>query len=621
MIKTLIAIPRIYKQLSMILVDSILLILIILLSFAVRLGEWFWPDPELFILIFGLPYLAIPIFFIFGLYHGVSRFFGLEALWEVFKAVSLYAIIWGLIENISGVEGIPRSVILINWMFSFIGIAGLRFLARKILGRSNRIKEPQLTNVIIYGAGIAGTQLMNALNNSGVYKPIAFIDDSSNLKNQIINGIKVQDVNKIELLIKKNNVKEVFLAMPSISRKRRYEIINYLQPFFLIVKTLPSFIDIAKGNLSINDLREVRIDDLLGRDPVAPNQSLLEINIKNKVVMVTGAGGSIGSELCRQISSLGVKKLILYEQNELSLYKIDQELNKMIDLIPLLGSILNQDRIEAICKKFKVQTIYHAAAYKHVPMVEFNISEGVINNIFGSLNLSNAAINCKVETFVFVSTDKAVRPTNTMGATKRSTELILQALSKKQKQTRFMMVRFGNVLDSSGSVIPLFKRQIKEGGPLTVTHKDIVRYFMTISEAVQLVIQAGAMGNGGDIFVLNMGEQVRIDDLARNMINLSGLEVFDENNPNGDIEVKYTGLRPGEKLYEELLVNDDVSETQHPLIMKALEENINWSDLESKLNDLNEAAKNENHLLIRELLMKIVVDFKPQSKIVDKLLR
>jgi FlaA1/EpsC-like NDP-sugar epimerase len=602
-------------------VDSVILILVILLSFAVRLGYWFWPEYDLFLVIFGAPFLAIPILFYFGLYHGVARFFGIQALWGVFKAVSLYAIIWGLIGFMSALEGIPRSVILINWLLTLISIGGLRFIARRLLGDSYAVKNLKTINVIIYGAGSAGRQLMAALDQMAEYRPVAFIDDSNNLNKQIINGVRVHNINDIEFLIKKHNVNEVFLALPSISRKRRNKIINSLQPYSLHVKTLPSFIDMAKGNISIDDLRKVRIDDLLGRDSVAPNQSLLEVNIRNKVVMVTGAGGSIGSELCRQISLLGVNKLILFDQSEVALYKVDLELNNSIEIIPLLGSIVNQDRIEKICTKFGVQTIYHAAAYKHVPMVEFNNTEGVINNIFGTLSVANAAVNCGVETFVFISTDKAVRPTNTMGATKRFSEITLQALSKNQKLTRFMMVRFGNVLDSSGSVIPLFNKQIKEGGPLTVTDKEIVRYFMTISEAVELVIQAGAMGEGGDIFVLNMGDPVRIYDLALKMIKLSGLEILDETNPNGDIEIIFTGLRPGEKLYEELLVSGDVSETKHSLIMRAVEDIIDWSELEPILKSLEEAVIKANHQKIRELLIKIVPQFKPQSKIVDILFK
>ena len=619
MIKALINLPRIYKQIIIILIDSLIIVTVLLISFDIRLGYWFWPEPDLFLVFYFAPFLAIPIFYYFGLYHDVIRFFGMQALWAVFKAVSLYALIWGLIGFMSAVEGIPRSVILINWLLAFISIGGLRLTARTFLGNSPQSSNEKKINIIIYGAGVAGRQLSNALSHSSEYKPVAFIDDSKNLNKQIINGIRVHNIHDIGNLIKKYDVIQIFIAIPSLSRKNRKVIINSLQSYSssLIVKTLPSFIDIAKGNIGIEDLRKLRIDDLLGRDSVTPNKPLLERNIKDKVVMVTGAGGSIGSELCRQISLLKVSKLVLFEQSEAALYKIDMELKDAIEVVPILGSVVDQKRVEKICLKFGVQTIYHAAAYKHVPMVEFNTSEGVINNIFGTLSVAKAAINSNVKTFVLISTDKAVRPTNTMGATKRCSEIVLQALSKKQNFTRFMMVRFGNVLDSSGSVIPLFKKQIKEGGPITVTDKKIVRYFMTISEAVELVIQAGAMGKGGDIFVLDMGEPVKIFDLALKMVKLSGLDVLDDKNPNGDIEIKFTGLRPGEKLYEELLVGGDVSETEHNLIMRAIEDMIHWDDLEPILKKIHESALDLNYERLRELLIKIVPQFKPQSKIVD----
>jgi len=617
LINALIKIPRIYKQIFIISLDSLILISCLFLSFSLRLGYWFWPEFYLLLVILGAPIISVPIFFYFGLYHGISRFFGMPGLWGVFKAVCLYSLIWGLVGFMSSLDGIPRSVILINLLLSLISIIGLRILARSLLSNPNIIKNDKTINVLIYGAGSTGSQLMEALLQKSEYQPVAFIDDSSNLNRQFINNIKVHNFHDIDYLIKKYSVNEVFLAMPSISRVKRNQIIKNLQPFPVNVKTLPSFNDIAKGNLSIDDFRQVKIEDLLGRESVTPNQSLLEVNIRGKVVMVTGAGGSIGSELCRQIALLGVSKLILFEQSELALYNIDLELNKSVDLISLLGSVVNQDRVESICKKFGVQTIYHAAAYKHVPLVEFNNTEGVINNIFGTLGVANAAINCGVETFVLISTDKAVRPTNTMGATKRCSEIILQSLSQNQKLTRFMMVRFGNVLDSSGSVIPLFKKQIKAGGPITLTDKKVVRYFMTISEAVELVIQAGAMGKGGDIFVLNMGEPVRIYDLAIKMIKLSGLEVLSEINPNGDIEIKITGLRPGEKLYEELLIGGDVYETENSLIMRVVEETVDWSELELILKRLEVAALKFNHLKLRAILIKIVPEFKPQSSIAD----
>ena len=422
--------------------------------------------------------------------------------------------------------------------------------------------------------------------------------------------------------MRENNVSEILLTIPSVSQSRRTEIINNLElNSSLTVRTLPGVDELAKGNATINDLRHVSIEDLLGRDCVQANQALLKVNIQNKVVMVTGAGGSIGSELCRQIIRLGASQLILFEQSELALYNIDKELSNVgdIEIVPILGSVVNQNRIEKVCKSFGVQTIYHAAAYKHVPMVEFNNTEGVNNNVFGTLNCAQAAINCSVETFVLISTDKAVRPTNTMGTTKRFAEMVLQALSVQQDVTKFTMVRFGNVLGSSGSVIPLFKQQIKEGGPVTVTDKDIIRYFMTIPEAVELVIQAGAMGQGGDVFVLDMGKPVKIYDLAKKMIHLTGLEVKDEASPKGDIEIQITGLRPGEKLYEELLIGDNVGKTDHPLIMRAEEDMLAWGELESILNGLELAIKDCDHVQLRKLLIQAVPGFKPQCEITDVL--
>ena len=433
----------------------------------------------------------------------------------------------------------------------------------------------------------------------------------------------VYSIDAIAGVISKLKVDEVLIAMPSASRTKRLDIINVLESYPVLVRMLPGVAELAEGKVSIGDLREVSIKDLLGRDVVDANKELLGKNITNKTVVVTGAGGSIGSELCRQIVFLKPKALILYEMSELALYTIEKEISNIgihsLDIYPVLGSVNNKARLSNVFKRFDVDTIYHAAAYKHVPMVEFNNTEGVDNNIFGTLNCAQAAIESGVETFVLISTDKAVRPTNTMGATKRSAELILQALSAKQSGTKFTMVRFGNVLGSSGSVIPLFRQQIKDGGPVTVTDENMVRYFMMIPEAVELVIQAGAMGTGGDVFVLDMGKPVRIDDLAKKMIRLSGLEVKDESNPDGDIEIKYTGLRPGEKLYEELLIGDNVSDTDNPLIMRAQEDMLAWDDLEPILNDLQIAITGCDQKKLRELLIQIVPGFKPQCEITDVL--
>ncbi len=616
MIDRLLSFSRLRKRLILLLVDATVLVAVLLFSFSIRLGYWFWPENDLIWVIIGAPIIAIPIFIQFGLYRGIVRFLGLQALWSVVKSVSLYALIWGVVGFMSAAEGIPRSVILINWLLAIMTIGGLRMLARWMLSDIGLTTNNDKKNVIVYGAGSAGRQLANALLQSGGYRPVAFIDDAGDLFGHHINGVNIYSIKNIELLIHKYSVDEVLLAMPSASHQRRHEIINLLEPYPILVRALPSISELAQGKVKISDLRDISIDDLLGREAIKPDQSLLEMNVKNKVVMVTGAGGSIGSELCRQVISLGASKLILFEQSELALYTIDKELSKSY-VFPVLGSVVNQDRVEKVCRKFGVQTIYHAAAYKHVPMVEYNNTEGVVNNIFGTLKCAQAAINTNVEIFVLISTDKAVRPTNTMGATKRSAEKILQALSERQSTTKFTMVRFGNVLDSSGSVIPLFKNQIKTGGPVTVTDTKIIRYFMTIPEAVGLVIQAGAMGVGGEVFVLDMGKPIKIFDLATKMIHLTGLRVKNKSNPDGEIEIKITGLRPGEKLFEELLIGEDVQKTQHPMIMKAREEMLPWSELKVILEEIELAVTRYDQEKLRLLLIKLAPGFKPQCEIQD----
>ena len=635
MLNLVVNLSRINKQLIMLLVDSMLLVSILLASFSIRLGYWYFPQDDLIWVVLGAPLIAASIFVRFGLYRAVIRYIGFKALWTVVQAVSLYALVWGVIGFMVAVDGIPRSVILINWMLSLLAIGGVRIAARFLL--SNNVKfsifnfefnvngnsNSNERRVLVYGAGDAGVQLIGALAHSDEYHPVGLIDDSKELQGQYISGLSVYSVDAIEKLIIKLKVDEILIAMPSASRAKRLAIISTLEPYPVHVRMLPGVAELAQGKVSVGDLREVSIKDLLGRDLVEANKDLLGMNITDKVVVVTGAGGSIGSELCRQIVFLEPKALILFEMSELALYTIEKELSNIgiysLDIYPILGSVNNKARLDNVFKQFDVDTIYHAAAYKHVPMVEFNNTEGVNNNIFGTLNCARAAIDASVETFVLISTDKAVRPTNTMGATKRSAELVLQALSANQTGTKFSMVRFGNVLGSSGSVIPLFKQQIKVGGPITVTNKDIIRYFMTISEAVELVIQAGAMGTGGDVFVLDMGEPVRIHDLAVKMIHLSGLEVKDESHLDGDIEIKYTGLRAGEKLYEELLIGDNVSETDNPLIMRAQEEMLAWDELKPVLDELSGAIDSCDHEKLRKLLIQIVPDFKPQCEISDVL--
>jgi len=614
-LKIFIYLNRITKQVIMIAVDSALVMIILLTSFSIRFSYFYWPENEMIWVIFGSPLIAIPVFFTFKMYHSVIRYIGSKALYSIFQAVTLYSVLWGLVDEMFALQVIPRSVIFINWMLCLILISSSRVIARSIFADRSVTKLNKRINVIIYGAGRAGIELSRSLNSTGGYSHIAYLDDNEKLSDSIINGVYVFDPSQVELLITKYQVENIFIALPSISRKNRKKIIEKLSPLPVKIKTLPSMSELAEGKVKIDDLREINIKDLLGRKSVEPNTKLLKTKINGKVVLVTGAGGSIGSELTRQIIKFKPKHLILFEISESALYQIQQELSMKVDanieISPVLGSVKDYKRMIVVFNYFKVHTIYHAAAYKHVPIVEYNQSEGVLNNSIGTMLATKAAIKSNVETFVLISTDKAVRPTNTMGATKRVAELTLQALSKMSHNTSLTMVRFGNVLDSSGSVIPLFKRQIKEGGPITITDKNMVRYFMTIPEAVELVIQAGAMGKGGDVFVLDMGEPVKIYDLAEKMVSLSGLQLIDDEHPDGDIDIKYTGLRPGEKLYEELLVGNNVSKTENKLIFRAEEEMIEWEVLEPILKKLEKAASNGEDGYVRSLLMTAVPEFKP----------
>jgi len=625
---TIINLSRRNKKLVMLCVDSVLLVSVILLSFSVRLGHFYLPESgSIYWAVFGAPVVAIPIFVRFGLYSTVIRYIDFNALWAVVQAVSLYVLVLGLlgymtaVGYIAEVEGILRSLILINWLLAIVAIGGSRMTARWLLSGADSKKNIRgCTHVVIYGAGSAGRQLSIALKEAAEYKTAAFIDNKPGLLGQSIHGINVVPRDDLGQLIKTKKVTEVLLAIPSLSRAERNEIIHFLEPYQVLVRSLPSVSELAQGKLRIADLRDVSIVDLLGRDSVAPNSELLGLNITHKVVMVTGAGGSIGAELCRQIVALKPQVLVLFDQSEFALYRIHKELANVdmpnVEILPMLGSVTNHKRLSHILERLGVNTIYHAAAYKHVPMVESNNAEGVINNVFGTLTCAQAAIDHGVDTFVLISTDKAVRPTNTMGATKRVAELVLQSWGE-ECNTVFSMVRFGNVLDSSGSVVPLFREQIKGGGPVTVTDPEILRYFMTIHEAVELVIQAGAMAKGGDVFVLDMGKPVRILDLAQKMIRLSGLRLKDKLNPNGDIEIKFTGLRPGEKLYEELLIGGDVSKTGNPMILRAEEEMLAWGDLKLILDELEQAVDSGNQTKLRQLLVKAVPGFKPQSGITD----
>jgi len=654
MLNRLTNLSRISKQLLMIFLDSILLIAILWISYSIRLEYWYFPKDDTIRLILVAPIIGIPIFAKLGLYQSVIRHIDLKTLWTIVQAVSVYALVWGLVgffiqteivrDRGINVEIVPRSVIVVNWILTILLISGVRISARFFLSDNTKFSilnyefksktdnvdsgknetdniNSGKSRVLIYGAGDAGVQLSLALNNSNKIHAVGFIDDNKELQGNSISGLNVYSVNDIEELINKLKLDEVLIALPSASRSDRFAIIDKLERYSVIVRTLPGLTDIAQGKVRIDDLLQVSIKDLLGRKSVEPNELLLGKNITNKTVVVTGAGGSIGSELCRQIIILKPKALILYEMNELALYTIEKQLSSIIssslNIYPILGSVNNKKRLNNLFKSFDVDTVYHAAAYKHVPMVEFNNTEGVDNNIFGTFNCAIAAIDSGVRNFVLISTDKAVRPTNTMGATKRVAELILQAFSVKQNRTTFSMVRFGNVLGSSGSVIPLFKKQIIEGGPVTVTDEKIIRYFMTVTEAVELTIQAGAMGTGGDVFVLDMGKPIKIQELAEKMIRLSGLHVKDDHHPHGDIEIKHTGLRAGEKLYEELLIGDNVSKTENPLIMRAKEDKLNWDDLKILLDGLRSAIDSSDHKNLRQLLIEIVPGFKPQSEISD----
>jgi len=602
----------------MMLVDYALLISVLLLTLSIHFGYWYFPEGDLIWLVFGVPIIGIVIFKLFGLYRIVIRYIGFNTLWNIFQAVSIYILLFSIIGFIVKDGSVYISIVFINWVLSLLVIAGLRIITRWLMVKNanNNCKK-----VLIYGAGNAGIQLASALEHSFEYNPVGFIDDAKELQGKFIRGLNVYSIIDILGVINKIGVSEVLIAIPSASRAKRINIINALESYPVLVRILPGVAELAEGKINIDDLREIDIKDLLGREIVKANKELLCKDISNKIVAVTGAGGSIGSELCRQVVFLKPKALILYEMSEIALYTIEKELSRispnLTDVYPILGSVNNKNQLINIFKQFSVDTIYHSAAYKHVPIVEFNNIEGANNNIFGTLSCAQAAIDTGVKTFVLISTDKAVRPANTMGATKRSAELVLQALSVKQSNTKFTMVRFGNVLDSSGSVIPLFKKQIKEGGPVTVTDAKIIRYFMTIPEAVELVIQAGSMGSGGDVFVLDMGKPVRINDLAKKMIHLSGLEVKDESNLDGDIEIKYTGLRPGEKLYEELLIGNNISDTNNPLIMRAEEEMIAWDELEPILKGLNDAVVSFDQEKLRKLLIKLVPEFHPQCDIQD----
>lgn len=647
----LLGLPRHHKRLVQVLTDVVLVWIALWMAFVVRLGidEMINPFIQHLWLFLAAPVVAIPLFIRFGMYRAVMRYFGNDALIAIIKAVTLSSLTLGIVVYWYGNHQsiVPRSIVFNYWWLSLIMVGGLRlgmrqyfmgdwFAAAQHVPFANR--EDGLPKVAIYGAGAAGNQLVAALRMGRVMRPVAFIDDDSSIADRVISGLKVFKPEQIQGMIESTGAQEILLAIPSSSRGRRREILGFLEGYPLHVRSVPGFMDLASGRVKVDDIQEVDIADLLGRDAVPAQEELLEHCIKGQSVLVTGAGGSIGSELCRQIIALHPITLLLFDHSEFNLYSILSELEQRVTreslsvkLLPILGSVRDQERLLDVMKSWRVDTVYHAAAYKHVPMVEHNIAEGLLNNAIGTLNTAQAALQAGVENFVLISTDKAVRPTNVMGSTKRLAELTLQALSKEVapvlfgdstgmsriNKTRFTMVRFGNVLGSSGSVIPLFHKQIKSGGPLTVTHPKITRYFMTIPEAAQLVIQAGSMGQGGDVFVLDMGEPVKIVELAEKMIHLSGLSLRSAQNTHGDIAIEFTGLRPGEKLYEELLIGDNVAATQHPMIMSAHEDHLSWEVLKVRLSELLAAVEQDDYSRVRQLLRDTVNGYTPDSEIVD----
>lgn len=602
------------KRLVMMMADLILIPFALWVSFALRLGSWTPPLNDGIWLIIVAPLLSIPVFIKLGLYRAVIRYLGSEALRAVTIGVSLSVAGLMIVTGLFDLQGIPRSVFIIYWGAALLMIGGSRHYVRRLYHRVHN--KSRRINVAIYGAGTSGARLVQALANSREYNPVLLVDDDPALQQSFVHGLKIHSPDQLSNLIKQYQLKQLLLAMPSADLHQRREVLLKLEPLPVHVRTIPDMAALIAGS-AIEELREIEIDDLLGRAPVAPDTDLLSQCISGKHVMVTGAGGSIGSELCRQIVRQAPQTLVLFEVSEFSLYKIERELlglceheNLDVVIVPVLGSVQNQMRVSETIRQHSIQTLYHAAAYKHVPMVEFNPVEGLQNNTLGTYRTGLAAQALKVERFVLISTDKAVRPTNIMGASKRMAELALQALAQQPSETTFCMVRFGNVLGSSGSVVPLFRKQLRTGGPITVTHPEMTRYFMTIPEAAQLVIQAGAMAKGGEVFLLDMGKEVKILDLARRIIRLSGLKERTEQYPDGDITIEYTGLRPGEKLYEELLIADKPEPTAHPRIFHAHEDKVSWDEYQQIVDNVATACNRRDVKRIHTLLKDYVDGFK-----------
>ena len=617
----LVRLPRRAKQVIMLVTDAIGLFCCVLGTAWVYLLRPL-PKVDFFLLAFGTMVFSHLVARYLGFYHSIVRYLGMGLLMAGAKVAASSAVVLTGLAFLMGMTTTPYRAAVVYSAFVGLYMVGSRYTAQYLLVRRSANRE----NVIVYGAGEAGARVVQAIQGNIGYRPVAFVDDDPRLQGRRLSGLKVHPQSDLDWLVGKSKVSRVLLAMPTAPRHVRRKIVSSLEPLGVHVQTVPDFNDLISGKARVDDIRDVDVEDLLTRQPVAPEGSLMQATLLDKSVLVTGAGGSIGSELCRQILRVGPKSIILFEISEVALYQIDKELRALakkldvdVEVVPLLGSVQHPRRIQEVMERFEIDTVYHAAAYKHVPMVEQNIIEGACNNVLGTLHTAKAAMATGVKSFVLVSTDKAVSPTNVMGATKRLAEQILQALQETTDTIRFSMVRFGNVLESSGSVVPLFREQIRHGGPVTVTHPLIIRYFMTIPEAAQLVIQAGAMAKGGDVFVLDMGEPVKILDLAKRMIALTGLTVRDEDNPNGDIEIEFTGLRPAEKLYEELLLGDNVLGTEHPRIMRAEEDFTPADVLMPMLASVEDAARDLDRVRMREILEKAVKEYQPADDINDLL--
>lgn len=615
----LITLPRSAKQASMLVADAVSYMTSAVVAFWLVYGTIGISQSVIAISVIAVV-VAIPVHWAFGLYASIVRYMGLSLIAVGVKSTFVATAAIMTISVYAGIMSAPIRVGVVIWAFSLILVVGGRLSARMFLSRRNSNREA----VIIYGGGDGGAQLIESLIGGDDYLPVALVDDNYALHGKRIHGLKVRSPDNLEGIVEKSGAAGVLLAIPSASRRRRRAVLERLSEFPVRVQTMPEIKDIVAGRARVDEIRDVDVKDLLGRDPVPPNTKLLAKSITGKNIMVTGAGGSIGSELCRQILKLSPRRILCFELSEAALYNVDKELRRIAELsksrceiVALLGSVHHQARIREAFAVFDIQTVYHAAAYKHVPIVEQNLFEGIHNNVFGTWHTARAAADAGVETFVLISTDKAVNPTSVMGATKRMAELILQALNKKERKMRVCMVRFGNVLESSGSVVPLFREQIRSGGPVTVTHRDIIRYFMTIPEAAQLVIQAAAMAKGGDVFVLDMGKPVRIEDLANRMINLMGLTVRDDESPDGDIAIEYIGLRPAEKLYEELLIGSNVTGTEHRRIMRADEDYVPFEILSAVLDELKDASARLDYDRARDLLQRAVKEYVPANGIDD----